>query len=293
MNRRGFTQIELLVVIGIIAVLMALLVPALQGARAQARAIQCASNLRQIGLEVRIYVNNWGGHLPNNSYSLRDDPATLTLPPGTNGEAKALLTGEGSTSNLQWLDAIAIQMGWKGRQTIAARFSVGEEWTFRQSTPIFWCPDVDQSLRDPAVFATSFGMGRRVALNYQVKFMKPPGTTMNDFKFVNYLAYTRVPRQSGIVFLAEYNFRNDSSGPYNVDDKALGNVQRFNGTTIRPVTNHRGLNYLFFDGHVVRSRRPPHPIHDNDAGTYYTIDDDTYPITTQDSALFDAELGSL
>jgi len=289
---RGFTQIELLVVIGIIVMLVALLLPALISARAQARAIRCGTNLRQIGLAVNLYLNDWHGHLPVNSYSLRDDPATLTLPAGTTGQTKALLTGEGSTSNFQWLDAVAAEFGWKGGRTIAARYAAGEENAFRNVTPYLWCPDVDQSIRDPAVFATSYGMGRRIALNYQVKFMRPAGTTMNDFKFIDYYAYRHVPRQSAFVFLAEYDFRNDSSGPYNVDNKSLGNVRQYNGTSIRPVTNHKGLNYLFFDGHVALSRRPPHPIHDSDAGTYYTADADAYSISTQDLAAFSAELGS-
>lgn len=55
--RRGFTLIELLVVISIIGVLIGLLLPAVQAARRAARRIQCASNLRQVGLGLTQFLN--------------------------------------------------------------------------------------------------------------------------------------------------------------------------------------------------------------------------------------------
>lgn len=60
---RGFTLVELLVVLGIITVLVSLLLPALARVRQQAQQVRCQSNLRQVGTHLLLYVNESRGWL--------------------------------------------------------------------------------------------------------------------------------------------------------------------------------------------------------------------------------------
>jgi prepilin-type N-terminal cleavage/methylation domain-containing protein len=63
-RQAGFTLIEVLVVVAIIALLVAILIPSLQAARAQAKRVDCASNLHQIGLGVTMYANAHKDQMP-------------------------------------------------------------------------------------------------------------------------------------------------------------------------------------------------------------------------------------
>ncbi len=69
-KKHGFTLIELLVVIAIIAILAAMLLPALNQARAKARDIKCTSNLKQLGTYMAMYIDQEEGRIPSSNTNL-------------------------------------------------------------------------------------------------------------------------------------------------------------------------------------------------------------------------------
>jgi prepilin-type N-terminal cleavage/methylation domain-containing protein/prepilin-type processing-associated H-X9-DG protein len=81
-KRHGFTLIELLVVIAIIAILAAILFPVFAKAREKARQTSCNSNLRQIGLGLQQYVNDWDDTYPSvhSPGQIVGDPVTTIQP---------------------------------------------------------------------------------------------------------------------------------------------------------------------------------------------------------------------
>ena len=106
MKRRAFTLVELLIVIGIIAVLIGMLLPALSVARESAKSVACLSNLRQLATASQIYCDRYKGSYPTAYYddggsplrtsyawdfnSIRNlDTGTLSIQPGLLWEGDA------------------------------------------------------------------------------------------------------------------------------------------------------------------------------------------------------------
>jgi prepilin-type N-terminal cleavage/methylation domain-containing protein/prepilin-type processing-associated H-X9-DG protein len=219
--RRAFTLIELLVAIAIIAVLAALLLPALSQARRSAQRVTCFSNLRQLGLAAQMY---WDDHGGNSFHYLK-----------------------GSTNNgrIYWFGWV--QNGAEGQREFDA--SQGALYPYVQGRGVEICPSLRYWTADFKLKAKGAAYG----YGYNTNFSAGPGAPSVN---VNGIA-----RPTDTAVFADAAQVNTFLYPASPSHPMLEEFYYINRIEPTAHFRHQSMaSVLFLDGHVGRERPVPDSI---------------------------------
>jgi len=169
---RGFTLVELLVVIGIIAVLISLLLPMLHRAKEQANRVLCMSNHKQIMLGIAMYANDNKGKMPHCNW--KGQQVAFRVP----GWLFNAVSGSGLVGGQQAPTAIGEDTTPLFPETAARS---GAVWRYLKNDKIFRCPfDTQPWNRGPVHSITSYGLNGSVNKFGGSHFFKMSQFRQND-----------------------------------------------------------------------------------------------------------------
>jgi prepilin-type N-terminal cleavage/methylation domain-containing protein/prepilin-type processing-associated H-X9-DG protein len=257
-SRRGFTIIEILVVIAIIAILMAILLPSLEHIRHEAYIDDCGNHLRQIGIAMAVYANENRGNYPRTNY-LPDAPLTK----GTGITARDPFQPGGPQNN-DITAAIFLLMRAEHLPGVIFICPYDDEFTYvpetasaqNQSNFTNWTVSLGYSFADPYPSSAALGAGYRLD-----NHVRP------DFP----LAADRNP---GV----KPPFSDATAAAPGADESTMEKANSINH-------EREGQNVLFADGHVSFEFTPLCGISGDNIYTNQSNQIDASPISQYDSVL--------
>jgi prepilin-type N-terminal cleavage/methylation domain-containing protein/prepilin-type processing-associated H-X9-DG protein len=252
-TRRGFTLIEVLVVIGVIAVLIGILLPALGQARKAGRTVVCLSNQRQIGIALMGYAAEFKDWIPRESGNSEETAARIPKIPAW---FRAWTPGNRAQYNLSWAFNLRPSLDPQAH----SNDNNGNNADKFKSSAYYRCPS--RMPDDHNIGYVNNGIRfRRQGSNVIIdeEFTKPPMQLNRIFRPVSTLYLTDFADDPGNLRSANYNNQAVSDMHLSIfyDIRRLTNI---NGPTsgglptdwrrTAPNRHGRGANAMYMDGHA-------------------------------------------